>query len=79
MSARQLDALRQEALALSELERAELARDLVASLDGPDDVDVAAAWDIEICRRINEIESGKAQFLDPTEVLARARNRIKGA
>ncbi len=79
MSTRELDAVRQDALALSELERAELARDLVASLDGPGDPDVDAAWDIEICRRINEIESGKATLLDPAEVLARARNRIKGA
>lgn len=78
MTTRALDALRQEALALSEMERAELARDLVASLDGPADAGASAAWDIEICRRINEIENGTATLLDPAEVLARARTRLKG-
>lgn len=78
MNTRALDAIRQDALALSELERAELARDLVASLDGPADADANAAWDIEICRRINEIESGSATLLNPDDAIARARVRLKG-
>ncbi len=78
MSKAELDALRNAALALSETERAKLARDLLASLDGPNEADVAAAWDIEICRRINEIEAGKSQLLDMDEVLLRARARLTG-
>tara|TARA_R100000353_G_scaffold89567_2_gene66231 strand:+ start:157 stop:399 length:243 start_codon:yes stop_codon:yes gene_type:complete len=70
------EALRDAALALSEAERAKLARDLIASLDGPADDDVAEAWDIELCRRINEVEAGKAQLLDVEDVLARVRARI---
>ena len=70
------EALRDAALALSEVERAKLARDLIASLDGPADDDVAEAWDIELCRRINEVEAGKAQLLDIEDVLARIRTRI---
>ena len=70
------EALRDAALALSEAERAKLARDLIASLDGPADDDVAEAWDIELCRRINEVESGKAQLLDVEDALARIRARI---
>jgi putative addiction module component (TIGR02574 family) len=70
------ESLRDAALALSEAERAKLARDLIASLDGPADDDVAEAWDIELCRRINEVESGKAQLLDVEDVLARIRARI---
>ena len=70
------EALRDAALALSEAERAKLARDLIASLDGPADNDVAEAWDVEICRRINEVEAGKAQLLDVEDVLARIRTRI---
>lgn len=70
------EALREAALALSEAERAKLARDLIASLDGPADDDVTEAWDIELCRRINEVESGKAQLLDVEDVLARTRARI---
>ena len=69
------EALRDAALALSEVERAKLARDLIASLDGPADDDVAEAWDIELCRRINEVEAGKAQLLDAEGVLARIRAR----
>ena len=69
------EALRDAALALSEAERAKLARDLIASLDGPADDDVAEAWDIELCRRINEVEAGKAQLLDAEDVLARIRAR----
>ncbi|UWN49841.1 hypothetical protein ASALC70_02058 [Alcanivorax sp. ALC70] len=70
------EALRDAALALSESERAKLARDLIASLDGPADDDVAEAWGIELCRRINEVEAGKAQLLDVVDVLARIRVRI---
>lgn len=70
------EALRDAALALSEAERAKLARDLIASLGGPADDDVAEAWDIELCRRINEVESGRAQLFDVEDVLARIRARI---
>lgn len=70
------EALRDAALALPEAERAKLARDLIASLDDPADNDVAEAWDIELCRRINEVEAGKAQLLDVEDVLARIRSRI---
>ena len=76
MSKAELDAVRNAALALSEAERAKLARDLIASLDGPHEGDVAAAWDIEICRRINEIEAGKATLLDVDDVLKQTRARI---
>lgn len=77
MSTEELETLRDAAMTLSEPERAKLASDLVASLDGPRDSNIAEAWDIEICRRINEMESGKAELLDVDEVLARARARIR--
>ena len=76
MSTTELEALRNAAMALSESERAKLASDLVASLDGPNENEVAQAWDIEVCRRINEIEAGTAQLLDVDEVLARVRARL---
>lgn len=76
MNTAELDTLRDAAMTLPEQERAKLASDLVASLDGPIDSDVAQAWDVEICRRINEIENGKAKFLDVNEVLAKARARL---
>ncbi|MEX2365699.1 MAG: addiction module protein [Pseudohongiellaceae bacterium] len=76
MSTADLEALQNAALALSESERAKLASVLVASLDGPDEEAAARAWDIEICRRVNEIEAGTALLLDVDEVLARARARL---
>jgi len=76
MMTAQLETLRTKAMALSDAERAKLASDLVASLDGPVDGDSAQAWDIEICRRINEIEADPASLLEVTDVLARARARI---
>ena len=76
MATRDLSVLRKDALALSEAERAHLAHDLVASLDGPAEQDVADAWDKEIIRRINEIESGNAKLLDASEVISDIRKRI---
>lgn len=76
MVTRQLSVLREDALALSEVERAHLAQDLVASLDGPGEQDAARAWDKEIVRRIEEIDSGDATLLDAREVLADIRKRI---
>lgn len=78
MTTAELEALRSEALALTERERAQLASDLVASLDGPADTGLADAWDIEICRRINEIVANPSLSLEPEQVLAQARQRIRG-
>jgi len=72
----QFNELRSEALALTEADRAKLASDLVASLDGPAEDDAAQAWNVEICRRINEIESGSATLLDADEVINRVKARI---
>ena len=46
--------LLEEALALPVSERAELAADLLASLDGEPDAEVGAAWDAEIARRARD-------------------------
>ncbi len=77
MNTAELETLRDAAMTLTAQERAKLASDLVASLDGPNDENVAQAWDIEICRRINEIEKGEVQLLDVNEVLVRVRARLK--
>jgi putative addiction module component (TIGR02574 family) len=79
MSAKVLDDIRHDALLLPLGERAELARDLIASLDGPSDADSRVEWDKEICRRINEIRSGQAVLLGPDEVVSRIRARLKQA
>ena len=71
-----LEKVRSEALNLSESERAELAHNLVASLDGPVDPDVEKAWDAEILRRLAEIDSGTANLIDREEFRRRMRARM---
>jgi putative addiction module component (TIGR02574 family) len=51
-----------EALKLEVDARAELAAELLASLDGPDDPGAEAAWAHEIERRVAAIEQGTAQL-----------------
>ena len=77
MTTAQLNNLRAKVMALTETERAQLASELVASLDGPADHGIEKAWDIEICRRINAIEAGKESILDAQTVLTSARARIR--
>jgi len=62
------DALRLEAEA-----RAELAAELLASLDGPKDPDAEAEWALEIQRRIAAIDAGNAR-LEPWDAV---RQRIE--
>ncbi len=71
-----LEKVRSEALNLSESERAELAHNLVASLDGPADPDVEKAWDAKILRRLAEIDSGTANLIDREEFRRRMRARM---
>ena len=74
-----LERVRSEALSLSESERAELAHNLVASLDGPADGDAESAWDAEILRRLAEIDSGTAELIDREELRRRMRARMSRA
>ena len=71
-----LKKVRSEALGLSEAERAELAHNLVASLDGPADPDADTAWDAEILRRLAEIDTGTATLIDREEFRRRMRARL---
>ena len=53
--------------ALTEEERAQLAHELIISLDGPEDEGVDEAWEAEIERRLDEVESGKAKMVSREE------------
>ncbi|HWB59988.1 MAG TPA: addiction module protein [Chthoniobacteraceae bacterium] len=64
-----------EALRLSESERAQLAHDLILSLDNGSDADAETAWDAELARRLEEIESGKAVGVPAEEVFAAIKAR----
>lgn len=77
MTAEPLQSLRSEALALSEAERAELAHDLIQSLDAPHDNGVENAWEREISRRIGEIDAGQAELVERSEFRRRIRERIE--
>ena len=59
-----------DALRLDDDARAELAAELLASLDGPADHDAERAWDAEIERRIVAIEAGTIP-LEPWEHVKR--------
>jgi putative addiction module component (TIGR02574 family) len=50
----------QDALRLPEKERADLAAQLIDSLDPSQEEDVETAWDQEIRRRIEELRTGQA-------------------
>ena len=76
MSNLTLEKLRSEVLRLPESERAELAHELVKSLDAPIDADAADAWDREILRRLAQIDAGTARLVDRDELRRRMRARV---
>ena len=61
---------------LTDEERAELAHDLVTSLDGRADSNAAQEWDVEVLRRLSEIDSGTAALIDREEFSRRLRERL---
>jgi putative addiction module component (TIGR02574 family) len=64
-----------DALELSADDRAELAADLLASLDGPPDEDASAAWTDEIRRRVDRALAGEAKGTPWPEVRDKLRGR----
>ena len=76
MGTETLRRLSSEALLLSESDRAELAHTLIKSLDAPADADVAEAWNLEIKRRLAEIEAGTAVLIERDEFKRMAQARI---
>jgi putative addiction module component (TIGR02574 family) len=68
--------LLQQALALSEEERADLACSLLDSLDPTVDEDATAAWDQEIARRIADLDSGRAKTIPWDEIRGRMLSKL---
>ena len=68
--------LLQKALALPESERAELAGNLLSSLDTTLDPDVDAAWQQEVARRLDEVQSGKVETIPWEEVQQKGRKLL---
>lgn len=69
--------IREQALALSEHERAELARELIHSLDGTPDPDASRKWAEIVERRAREVLDGTAELADGKAAIERVRARIK--
>jgi len=66
-----------EALKLDTEKRAELAAELLRSLDGEPDEEVEAAWAAEIEHRVRDVKAGKARFEDWEVIRDRALERLR--
>lgn len=66
------------ALGLPEAERANLAAELIDSLDPTFDADHEAAWSAEIARRLALLNSGTTQTVPWQEARARILGRADG-
>ena len=58
-------------------ERAELASELIRSLDEADDQDSAKAWALELEKRVNDVVSGKVKTESWTKVRSRIEARLR--
>ncbi len=60
---------------LSAQERAEIAHFLIQSLDGEVENDVEAAWDMELTKRLEDIQSGNAIGEPSSQVFSQLREK----
>ena len=68
-----LDELSKKAQTLTVEERAQLAQELLESVERDADPDVQAAWEVAIADRIAKYEQGDARLIPADEVFAAAR------
>jgi putative addiction module component (TIGR02574 family) len=71
------DDLLKKALTLPPQDRATLAGSLIDSLDEADEMSAQNDWNDEITRRIEELDSGKAQTIQWEEVKRRIAVKLK--
>ena len=70
-----------KALELSPEDKRELILNLVTSLDCEPDADpegIARAWDVEIARRVAQLDKGEVECIDGEEVFARVDELLRG-
>jgi putative addiction module component (TIGR02574 family) len=72
-----IEQIKAEAMQLPPEARADLADWLWVSVESRESVQ--AAWDVEIARRIAEIESGTVELIPGEEVFARIDNKLREA
>lgn len=66
----------QAAMALPPEARAQIAEQLLASLD-PAQAEVDAAWEVEVERRIREVEEGRVQLVPHDQVMSQVREHLR--
>jgi putative addiction module component (TIGR02574 family) len=67
--------LLEEALKLTAYERAEVAEQLIASLDEVPDTGVEQAWQEEVQRRLQQVERGEVELIDSDTAMAELRKK----
>jgi putative addiction module component (TIGR02574 family) len=75
----QVSKLLEQALSLSVEEQEALAESLISNLGGTVDQGVLAAWDDEIKKRIEELDSGKVKTVPWSEVRRRNLSKLPRA
>lgn len=68
-----LDELSKKAKELALEERAQLAQELMESVDQESDPEIEAAWETEIASRVAKYERGEAKLIPASEVFEAAR------
>lgn len=76
------DEVTAKAKQLSTRERARLIEELIRGLEGepegtPDEI--AAAWEEEVARRVDDMEAGRVEWVSHEQVMAEIRARIAAA
>ena len=70
-----VEKLKEEIEILTNQERAEIARFAIHSLDQGGDDDAEAAWEVELARRVSDIESGTSVGKPAERVFAELREK----
>lgn len=68
-------AILEQALKLSPTERADVAEQLIVSLDERPDADTEQAWQEEVQRRLQQVERGEVELIDSDTVMADLRKK----
>jgi len=69
--------LLQRALELPAGDRLALATELLESVEGPEDLEWAAAWAAELDRRVRELDSGAVKTIPWQQVRTEALERLR--
>ena len=68
-------AILEQALKLSPTERADVAEQLIVSLDERPDADTEQAWQEEVQRRLQQVERGEVELIDSDTVMPDLRKK----